>query len=69
MAVYELSFSIQVPDDFNVSDDNPINDWINRYILNAEGLCKYDAKSGCSIEHSAAGHVWTDEQYDARFED
>lgn len=68
MAVYELKLCIEVPDDFDVSDDNPINDWVDRYVLNAEGLCEYDSL-GCSIQHWGSGHVLTDEQYQARFED
>lgn len=68
MAVYELRLCIEVPDDFDVREDNPINDWVERYLLEAEGLCNYDSL-GCSIEHWAAGHVLSDEQYQARFED
>jgi hypothetical protein len=68
MAVYELRLVIEVPEDFRVDDDNEINDWVDRYILNAEGLCKNDAL-GCSLEHWASGNVLSDEEYEARFED
>jgi hypothetical protein len=68
VAVYALSLYIEVPDDHNVSEANPINDWVDRYVLNAEGLCKNDAL-GCSIEHWASGKVLSEEQYNAQFED
>jgi hypothetical protein len=67
--VYQLTFAVEVPDDFRVDEANPINDWVDRYILNAEGLCAYKPGEGCSVGHWASGNVMTEQEFDAQFED
>ena len=68
MAVYQLKVYVEVPDDFDVREDNEINEWVNRYILNVEGLCDADSL-GCSVTHWGSARLLTREQYDSQYED
>ena len=66
--IYQLKIAIEVPDTFDVTQENSVNNWVNKAILNADGLCKYTKENGCSINHWAEGHVITEAEFDAQFE-
>lgn len=60
---------ITVPDDFEYDDGSKISKWVEKYLVDAEGLCTFNKKTGCEPEHWIGMTVLTEEQYEASFED